>query len=302
MATNRVFGAHLGASRLTTSGGTASGPSLSLPSITVWPAGLTPTSNEVMVADDLTGSNFYPLVENDLLALRIPGWIPAKVCNSIADAIIAAEDRTTYKVDPAIGKLGDAFYDSNDDPIARELYFANADRLTRRVREIAAPYLSPLDKLRLRITEIHPPGTCVEAIDGRTMSVGIARSFADGGAAGAHHDVLEEDAPEAASPRALISQIAWNTYLRLPTRGGHLALWAVEMDADAFRARLVNGYAIDENSIGCLPAIEFVPEQGELVGFNCRAIHAVRRCFGTRVTLGAFTSFRGRHAPVGTWA
>lgn len=305
MASSTMPGASRGTpgTRLT-SGGIASGHKrpYDLRSPTVLPPGLTAISNKVSVANDLLDSNLYDLFEDRASVLRVPGWIDPDVCDLIADAIVAAGDRTNYKAAPKIGKIADAFYDSNDDPLARARYFSNADRLTRRIREVCAPFLSPLDKLRLRIAELHPPGTCVEAIDGQLMSVGIGRVFMEGGEADAHHDVLAEDAPDAESPRELLSQAAWNTYLRLPSRGGELALWAVEMDEHAFRARLINDYAIDEDSIGSTPAIEFVPEQGELVGFNCRGIHAVRRCLGTRVTVATFTGYRGRHAPVSFWS
>jgi transketolase C-terminal domain/subunit len=94
--------------------------------------------------------------------------------------------------------------------------------------------------------------------------------------------------------------MAANVYLATVDDGGDLELWASGIrDREEYdRTRTLGDYGLDRKAIH-LSAVEIKPLQGELIIFDARKIHAVRRINdGVRIAVSCFVGYRGTAAPL----
>src|SRR6266481_2478639 len=155
---------------------------------------------------------------------------------------------------------------------SKENYYCEAIPAIRRLRTVCAPYMSAIDRLRLELDELWPLGAHNASFEGRSMFVGIVRLMqplaSEASELYPHFDAL----PSAICP--LDGQFAANIFMAVPPLGGELEVWDV--------APVPPG--------GVLPAdwramsgepVRVMPMQGDLVIFNSRMPHAVRRFQGS---------------------
>ncbi len=257
----------------------------------------------IRVVDELTFGCLDDLVHNRVRAVRLPRFYPEDLCERVSAALMADEHFGYYATALNVGRVGIAYTETVIDPSLKEPYYDQATSAIWALRKCCAPYYSPMDRLRLEISELWPAGIGREDVDGRPMFVGISRVFEKGAESLPHQDLLHRDAPHSARAAELVGQLAGNIYLKIPGAGGHLQMWNIGYDDEDYDERRLNGsYGLDRELIP-EPEIAFLPEAGDLILFNTRLLHAVPPSSGgARVTLGTFIGYRGDDQPLTFWS
>ena len=252
----------------------------------------------------LTETSLLKLIHQEVVAIIVENYYPQKTANKFANKIIASEKREQYTheiVDNkkikqeyfGVDRVGFPFnliYDKSlDDQLTKD-YYQQAALNIALLRKYAAPSLTPIDKLRLDLDEVL--GANVASYQNRKMLAGIARiSRAD-------LSYLSEIEPhfDALPPKFcdLDQQFAANIYLKVPRVGGELEIWDVPT--------LTPLSTVPKNWRMKLPkSITIKPKQGDLIIFNCRLPHAIRRFKGPpRVTMQTFLGYK-KHQPLYIW-
>jgi 2OG-Fe(II) oxygenase superfamily len=267
----------------------------------------------VKVSHTLVLEDLVELLQGNLMALRIPYYYPLEPAEEISDTIIQQKNLERYLRAPDIGvqRSGITFFETNGDPEILEIYYEQAQNLIQKLRYTCSPYLSPIDKLRLDLTDMWLAGSAIENVHDRTMLAGIARVFEDGFELPPHQDILHRDILDSGIPPAypfkdLKMQLSANIYLRTSEIGGELEIWNLKpSSSEQLHIRdseyKYEGIISREN----LPLATVVirPKPGELILFDSGCIHAVRSCMGgPRTSMSMFVGYRGEDKPLVYWS
>lgn len=250
-------------------------------------------------------------VLRDLIECRVPlvvvrSFAAPDVCTQIAGYLRAQGNPRPYTHEiyeagqvkhlyfgvDRVGEPFNATFTRNDRAAARQQYYDNALRGIRRLREAAAPYLSPIDRLRVELDELWPDGATVAAFEGRKMFVGIARVMHSDRSHASHENPHFDALPP--SVQSLDGQLAANIFIAVPPVGGELELW----DAPPLPPEAV--LPDTWRATGGDPIV-FKPETGDLLLFNSRRPHATTPFeTGDRISLQCFIGYR-RGGPLLFW-
>jgi hypothetical protein len=276
---------------------------LSAPPVARW-AGPGGRRGPVAVRTEVTADDLTALAQGLIRAVHLRGYYPAGHAALISQRLIRHPLTGRCPYLPGVGRVGLFYAETVDDPALRERYHAESPRWAQALRDAAAPYQSPLDTLRLQLQERWPGGASVETVDGRPMSVGLARVFDTGAEVPPHQDLLRREVGTGC-PRvqSLLTQFAAHVCLRPAASGGELELWSTRPNDDEFEAlRLTGGIAVDRAK---LPAPEAVLRisAGDAVLFDATRLHAVRPVVGgPLVTLSCYVGYRGPGQPLTYWS
>ncbi|VVO18556.1 2OG-Fe(II) oxygenase [Pseudomonas fluorescens] len=241
------------------------------------------------------------LVHEEVLAIRLKGFLPKPQALRIGDKILAPGFEG-YLNAPSIGRIGMAFYEAQNQPLLIEDYFHCAASNIAELRARCAPYASPIDTLRCMLDECWPVGAHLENIYGRKMYVGLSRVVNPGVCFLAHHDIFAKDAPDSLQAHSLEAQLACNVYLNMPPEGGALQIWKDDISADRFDEMRGDSYGIDPALLGP-PSLEIRPEPGDFIMFNSRRMHSVTPGVSDpRLSLSFFVGYRGNTSPLTYWS
>jgi len=256
------------------------------------------------IVSSITFDHLMDVAEGRVAAMSTQFLVPEQAL--IVGAKIAAHPRRKcYDMETSLAFVTDldgvpAYYDTNQNPEARERYFKNRLASTQILREVCAPYANPVDQVRVLLDDIWPAGTRVQAIGGRPMSVGIARVFREGSGALPHQDMVFWDSDHHPDVADIRSTLSFVVYLTTAEEGGELVVYPLsleEKDYEALRDPAAP-YAVLEDRIPA-PAAVIKPTAGQLVVFRASGLHQVRRIKrGTRVTASFFANYRGPEVPL----
>lgn len=239
----------------------------------------------------------------DLLDCRVPlvvvrSFTPPVVCTQIAEYLRSQceprpytheiyEDGQVKYLYFGVDRVGEPFnytFTHWDRAAAQQHYYDNALPGIRRLRAAAAPYLSPIDRLRVELDELWPAGATVASFKGRKMFVGIARVMQADRSHASHESPHFDALPPAICP--LDGQLAANIFIAVPPTGGELEVWgAPPLPPEA---------VLPDNwrDIGGDPIV-VKPEVGDLLLFNSRRPHATTPfASGDRISLQCFIGYR----------
>lgn len=271
---------------------------------------MTSTEQLIETSAQLTFDGLMALFDRRILAMRVPGYYPVDDAARVGRLILngygpegtgAAEDYETGGVGGA-KRLGLPFFDTRHRADLLDRYYDEAVPAQRHLRHMFAPFLSPIDKLRIELQELWPAGATPENLDGRAMFIGLGRVFDSGVEGLPHQDILWRDTPEP-NARTIKAQLGSNMYLQCPPDGGELEVWNICPADDEYDRYCGPGsYGIDRAKLP-EPAVVAKPEPGDLILFNSECIHAVRLISGEpRVSVSSFIGFRGMDAPLTMWS
>lgn len=263
-------------------------------------------SQRIEIATHITHQSVQRLLSDDITALIIEGFYPAEHASVIADKLIQSETLAHYTHEVAtanglkqeylgVDRVGIPFnliYDKPDGDQLVDHYYAAAKENIARIRSYANCAMTPIDKLRLELDENYAEGAMIADYQNKKMLAGIGR------VSHAEMSHMSEDPPHFdALPKRfadLTGQFAANIYLKVPDRGGELEMWDVEP--------LTPLSSVPDNWRAALPdSITIKPYIGDLIIFNCRRPHAIRRFTGEpRVTMQVFIGHK-EHQPLKLW-
>ena len=238
------------------------------------------------------------LANDDLLLLVVEDFYEVDACRRFSERIVDHEhvERYTHEIVVdgkleqqyfGVDRLGQPFnstYGTVPGSADWEHYYRSIEPARERMRGLARPAVTPIDKLRLELDEQYPHGATVARFQGRKMLTGIARitraAYSQMSAEQPHFDALPE------KYGVLDAQLAANIYLAVPPQGGELEIWDVPplhplttVGAD-WRAELPASFKVK-------------PRLGELILFNCRRPHAVGAFSGAdRVSVQTFIGYQ----------
>lgn len=258
---------------------------------------------QVVTSDAVRVLHLRMLINKEILALRVPGYLPADMCSRLADRLVASELYGLYKNAPKIGRVGQAFFETQTGDEARIRYQREAVQWIRQLRALCEPYLTPIDKLRLELDEEWPLGAALATLESRKMFAGLLRKFDEAAYAEPHQDVFHWDAPSSPEAREVITQLGGNIYLKMPPDGGELVTWPVSLSEQEYDARKNPGsYGISEEHLPEF-SVSIKPEQGDLVLINANCVHAVRPAKGgPRITWSCFVGYKGDDKALCVWS
>jgi hypothetical protein len=246
----------------------------------------------------LETDNLDDLLRDRVCVLVVRPYADPLVCKHVATFLRSSAEIEPYthethekgKVDYVylgVDRIGIPFNSTLDPDRAEEAtrtYYDSALPGIRGIRNGCYPFLSPLDRLRVELDEIHPPGATVAAFHGRKMFVGIARLMRPEGS-GASQEVPHFDAL-ASSICELDVQLAANAFVAVSESGGELEVWDVRPLEPGDQLRP------DWRNQADLP-LAIKPEVGDMILFNARRPHAIRAFeSGDRISLQCFIGHR----------
>lgn len=250
-----------------------------------------------------TAEDFIALVRGDLLALKVPNFASHEVCSKMAANIINSSQVEYYPHAPAIGKIFNAFYEGHSNPEKRQKYYREVWDTAQRFRELAWPFMNPLEQLRLILHDVWPMGAQRESIHGQPMSFGLGQIFREGACALPHMDFLRMDEPQNPIAQTLLTQLTALIYLQPAKAGGNLELWREHYNHKEFEERKnEDTYGLDYTKIS-QPALSITPQVGDLILADSTRVHAVTHVDkGTRIAVNCFVGFRGINQPLTYWS
>lgn len=257
----------------------------------------------VLSAHELTQDHITGLIDRSITAVRIPKWYNETLCNTIADRLTNNSLYGNYINAPKIARVGQAFFESQASAESQQRYNESSVKWVKQMRHATAPYLSPIDKLRVEVDEVWNAGSHLYSFAGTKMFAGLGRHFTEGSEADPHTDVFAWDTPDDSEICEITDQLAWNVYLSMPEEGGQLTLWDEWPDkAEYEQKRILGSYGLQRNMLKD-PVASITPDLGEAIFFNPRRVHAVERVTaGSRVTWSCFVGYRGPDKALVFWS
>lgn len=242
----------------------------------------------VVTVGRLDESCVRALLDNEIAAIRYPGFLTEDVCRRSAARLLASQLWGHYQgVEPRQGRLGITQYEYHGDP---DGYFPAAVEATRVRWQALGDLPDPLLLLRDALSAIWAGPVSIASEDAGTYFAGVFRL---GSGARYHADWGPRDGPGWVIG-GIIAQLAWNVYYAVPSAGGELVLfdrpWSPDLEERA-RQRF-NDY--DPAMLAGHERVEIGPGRGELVLFSASNVHGVAEApgGGDRLSLGSFIGER----------
>lgn len=249
----------------------------------------------------LSFSNLRALINHETQVLRIPGFISPEACKNISQGL-KSTGYNDYLNAPSVGRIGMSYFETGRKKEIVDHYFATALENINTLRKACAPHPCPIDTLRCNFDEIWPSGCGLQDLYGKKMFVGLSRCMKPGIPLLAHHDMFGRHAPDTPEAASLISQFGINVYVDVPKAGGELAMWMTEISDEEFLERRGQHYGVPLELLEP-PDFTVKPQNGDLILFNARKIHAVLAGEGCdRLTISAFLGYRGIDERLTVWS
>lgn len=254
----------------------------------------------VVVKEQINEAILHQLFNDEICVLRIPNYCSLEALMAIEKFIqesqgklmrsyyVGYKDQKPIRKFYGINLLGTPYnstYHCEPSHPSFQQYFEDALPNLHALRAAVAPYLSPIDKLRLQLDEHWPYGAGIATFHpGKNMFVGVCRVMY------AEESVLGETQPHIDSLPSHIQhlnkQYSANLYVHVPEVGGELEIW----DVPPLKAEEVLMVDMEGDWRSHLPEpLVIKPKRGELILFNTRRPHTVRSFpSGTRSSIQCF--------------
>jgi hypothetical protein len=240
---------------------------------------------DLLTLPALSGESLQRLLDNEIAAITVPGFVDETHRRSACAALGDARDWAFYEgTSPPLGRIGITQYEWHD---RREEYLVASPLASARRGELLAPLADPVDLVMQAFDAAWPGAVRVAEEDGRLYFVGIFRR--GGGGVKIHADWGPRDGPGWAIGE-ITAQLAWNLHYTPPRVGGELIVydypWQPHLEDDA-RQRFsdYNPRHFTES-----PRLSVPPRPGDLIVFNARNVHAVGSSpeSHSRISVGSF--------------
>lgn len=254
----------------------------------------------ILTVEALSKSVLQKLFRDEICALRVPNYCSPEALVSLQNFIQAAQENfiksyyVGYKNQKPTKKFYgihlwgtpyNSTYHHRPDHKSFQSYYQAAVTNIQTLRKAVAPYLSPMDQLRLQLDEHWTAGACIATFPkNKNMFVGICRFiFAQDSFLGGEQPHFDSLPPHV---QHLEKQYSANIYMDIPHEGGELEIWNIPplVPTDIIRSN------VEKDWRAILPSpLVIKPKPRELILFNTRRPHAVRGFKkGTRSSIQCF--------------
>lgn len=258
--------------------------------------------SNIIFSNELKQWHLKGLLDHSIDVIRIPNYYTKENSSDIANKLRSSEYFGSYVNAPLIGRVGQAYFECQNDELSLARYKKNALKWVRNMRQQLHPYITPIDRLRVEIGDSWIHGCNLATIDGNKLFAGLVREFKENSYAEPHNDVLAWDVTGDDSTD-VTNQLSANIYLETSQEGGELVLWNEWPIQSEYNVIKIDGsYGVDRNKI-MPPQIEITPQQGELILFNPMRIHSVEKIqSGSRMTWTCFIGYSNDNNPLVVWS
>lgn len=257
----------------------------------------------IIITNKLEKHHLDSLFNKTIDAIRIKQYFSKNDSENISLKIRKSKLFGNYINAPKIGRIGQAFFECQNDPISLKRYQDFSISWINEMRKDITPYISPIDRFRLELDEVWPYHCNLAKIGEHKLFVGLVREFQKGAYAEPHNDVISWDLVDSMQTN-ISNQLAVNIYLEVPEKGGALKLWDEwpQTKEDYNNMRIEDSYGVKEEMLNS-DYIEITPEIGELIIFNPMRIHSVNEIeTGKRLTWSCFIGLEEMTKPLQIWS
>lgn len=218
----------------------------------------------------LTAENLRRLLDNEIPAIRIPGFATAAECHDFAAAMAHANVKL-YSLTP-VGYIGMAQIEYRWGRQKGD-YFAAVPDAYRDQRFVFDRSFDPVERLIGKLAEVwDAPVQVAREEEYGDYFAGIIRLASKG--IGLHADYAPFNTPGYAIDR-ITAQLGWNLFVEASGSGGvttvHHAPWTPAMDG----TEPPQSYGLSRDAVAGAESFQYRPAAGDVVLFNSRNPHEV---------------------------
>jgi len=229
------------------------------------------------------------LLDNEIAAIIVPGFVSEEVCKLAANGILAHGFDYYETVYPMVGKVGLTQFEYDYSLEQKKTYFANVPLANATRKEM---FRDSGDFLPLVISYLKDAwrGDVDIALENmqEPYFAGLVRVMSN--PLLLHYDWAPVDGPTWTISH-ISAQITWNIYIQTPTTGGSTIVynrpWRDESDE---RYAIPKSYEYDVAAVRGVDSVKILPQVGDLVLFNSRNFHEVKESQGEtkRISVSSF--------------
>jgi len=260
-------------------------------------------SENIIITNEIEKWHLEGLFDQSIDVVRVPKYFSEQDAQEIANKIKRSTFFGSYVNAPKIGRIGQAFFECQNDEVSLSRYLEFAKTWIKEMRKEVSPFISPIDRLRLELDEVWPANCNLAQIFDHKLFAGLVREFKEDSYAEPHNDVLSWDLVDEMDT-GITNQLTANVYLETPEQGGELRLWHEwpQSQAEYNAIRIEGSYGVKEERLNG-NYLEITPEVGELILFNPTRIHSVEKIVqGSRLTWSCFIGLENHNKALQIWS
>jgi hypothetical protein len=242
----------------------------------------------IAVRDSLYKEDLDNLFRGDILAIKVPNFVPAKVCDSMKRFVYEQENQIqSYDHEESIGgeviqtnfgvkRLGTPYnitFSTKDNTKEKKTYYQENRAFKLNLEKRVGEDQIPSNLLKNKLANIWNKGCEVAAFDKEKMFFGIIRITEpkkDLSEKFPHCDTLPPNIK-------MNSQLGANIYFDTPDFGGELEVWNTKLygQEEIYDSSQCTDFSREE--LAKVKYEKIKPEQGDLILINTRKPHAIKK-------------------------
>lgn len=245
---------------------------------------LTATKWSTLKDCELTPENLEALLKNEIPSIRISKFASADECEKILQGIENIGFDFYENVQPPIGRIGITQFEYSN--FGKPGYFNAVKKAYNTYQQVTQLSFDPLERLAKILSNNFSEEVKV-AYENELYGNYFAGLIRHINVALLHIDFAQLDAPDWEIGN-IISQLAWNLYVKAPNQGGVCKVYNRQWQPEDEKFKISGSYGYNHSLVAKSEVKENMPVVGDLVIFNSRNFHEVLPGVGERITISSF--------------